>query len=71
VLCAQLEESDWSFSGRKEGSRRTPTAAIKRSGVLKLEANAIYLDPTYVPRPAAKRKATQVASIETEEGSPS
>lgn len=71
VLCAQLEESDWSFSGRKEGSRRTPTAAIKRSGVEKLEANAIYLDPTYVPRPAAKRKATQVAPTETEEGSPS
>ena len=71
VLCAQLEESDWSFSGRKEGSRRTPTASIKRSGVLKLEANAIYLDPTYVPRSAAKRKKSQAASTETGAGSPS
>lgn len=71
VLCAQLEESDWSFSGRKEGSRRTPTASIKRSGVLKLEANAIFLDPTYVPRSAAKRKKNQAASTGTGEGSPS
>jgi hypothetical protein len=56
VLCAQLEEADWSFSGRREGSRRTPTAAIKRSGVAKLEANPVYLDPTYAPRPKPKKK---------------
>jgi hypothetical protein len=42
VLCARLEESDWSFSGRKEGSRRTPTATISRA---KLIASVVYLDP--------------------------
>lgn len=71
VLCAQLEESDWSFSGRKEGSRRTPTASIKRSGLMKLETNAIYLDPNYAPRPKPKKKAVQVVITETEEESPS
>jgi hypothetical protein len=70
IMCAQLEESDWSFSGRKEGSRRTPTASIKRSGVLKLAANAVYLDPTYVPRPTPKRKATAAPLTEREAGSP-
>lgn len=55
ILCAQLSEDDWSFSGRREGSRRTPTASIKKSGVAKLAANAVYLDPTYVPRPRPRR----------------
>lgn len=32
VLAAQLDEEDWSFSGRREGSRGTITAAILRSG---------------------------------------
>lgn len=50
VLIAQLDESDWSFSGRREGSRRTITASIRRSGKEKLLANALYLDPTYEPR---------------------
>ena len=70
LMCAKLVESDWSFSGRKEGSRRTPTASIKRSGVEKLAANALYCDPTYVPRPTPKRKAIQVVVSETEEESP-
>jgi hypothetical protein len=69
VMCAQLSEDDWSFSGRREGSRRTPTASIRRSGVLKLEANAVYLDPTYEPRPTPRRK-TQVVITETEPESP-
>lgn len=47
VLIAQLEAGDWSFSGRGEGSRRTPTASILRSGVSKLAANPVYLDPDY------------------------
>ena len=44
VLCARLDESDWSFSGRGEGSRRTPTATISRT---KLVASVVYLDPAY------------------------
>jgi len=67
VLCAQLNESDWSFSGRKEGSRRTPTASIKKSGVVKLEQAVLYLDPTYAPRPRPKRKKFQVVVAETAE----
>lgn len=70
IMCARLDESDWSFSGRKEGSRRTPTASIKRSGVLKLAGNAVYLDPDYVPRPTPKKKAVEVVVTEIEEESP-
>ena len=59
VLLAQLDETDWSFSGRREGSRRTITASILRSGMEKLEAGALYLDPTYVPaRRSGRRGAT-------------
>jgi hypothetical protein len=48
VMCAQLEEDDWSFSGRKGASRRTPTASILKSGTAKLHENAIYTHPNYV-----------------------
>ena len=50
VLCARLEESDWSFSGRGETSRRTITASVRRSGTEKLQANPVYLDPAYAQR---------------------
>jgi len=69
IMCAQLTEDDWNFSGRGATSRRTPTASIKRSGVEQLAANAIYLDPTYVPRPTPRKK-TQVVITETEPESP-
>lgn len=36
ILCAKLTKKDWSFSGRKGASRRTPTASITTSGVEKL-----------------------------------
>jgi len=45
ILCAELEASDWSFSGRKGASRRTPTASITASGVEKLRSNFIYRLP--------------------------
>lgn len=45
VLCARLSRADWSFSGRKGASRRTPTASIRRSGVEKLRSNFIYRWP--------------------------
>jgi len=48
VLIAKLEKSDWSFSGRREGSRRTITASITGSGLHKLRSNPIYQDPAYV-----------------------
>ena len=43
VLIAELEESDWNFSGRGAGSRRTPTASINRTGREKLESGTAYL----------------------------
>jgi hypothetical protein len=42
VVGAQLEKSDWQFSGRSATSRRTITASVKRSGFDKMEANWIY-----------------------------
>jgi len=45
ILCARLVKSDWSFSGRKQGSRRTPTASIKKTGVEKLRSNFVYRAP--------------------------
>ena len=45
ILCAKLERSDWSFSGRKGTSRRTPTASIIASGVEKLRRNFLYRLP--------------------------
>jgi hypothetical protein len=45
IYGARLERSDWSFSGRSETSRRTITASVKRSGMLKMKANWLYEDP--------------------------
>lgn len=45
ILCAKLLKSDWSFSGRRGASRRTPTAPITRSGVEKLRSNFVYRVP--------------------------
>ena len=46
ILCAKLSRSDWSFSGRKGASRRTPTASITASGVEKLRRNFLYRLPS-------------------------
>lgn len=45
ILCRLLLRSDWSYSGRKGKSRRTPTASITSSGVEKLRANYLYRIP--------------------------
>lgn len=45
IMCAKLNKSDWSFSGRKGKSRRTPTASITTVGVEKLRRNFIYRIP--------------------------
>lgn len=45
ILCAHLTKSDWSFSGRKGTSRRTPTASITTTGVEKLRSNFLYRLP--------------------------
>ena len=45
ILCARLDEADWSFSGRIGASRRTPTASITAAGVEKLRNNFLYRLP--------------------------
>jgi hypothetical protein len=45
ILCARLTKSDWSFSGRKGASRRTPTASITAQGVERLRSNFLYRLP--------------------------
>lgn len=42
VCGAQLVKEDWTFSGRKEGSRRTITASVNNSGYEKMMKNWIY-----------------------------
>jgi hypothetical protein len=43
VIGAQLETTDWNFSGRSSESRRTITASVTRSGYDKLMSNTLYL----------------------------
>ena len=45
VVGAQLEQADWTFSGRKGTSRRTITASVNGSGYEKMRANWIYMSP--------------------------
>lgn len=45
IYGAQLELTDWTFSGRSPTSRRTITASINRSGFDKMTKNWIYKDP--------------------------
>lgn len=45
VCGAELKQSDWTFSGRSETSRRTITAGINASGFAKMSANWIYKAP--------------------------
>ncbi len=51
VLAAQLVDEDWSFSGRRGSSRRTPTASINAQGMHKLRSNPVYQRPEYVVNP--------------------
>ena len=45
VMLANLDATDWNFSGRGEGSRRTPTASVNRFGLRKLRDGRIYAPP--------------------------
>jgi len=45
IMCAKLTKRNWSFSGRKGASRRTPTASITSAGVEKLRKNYLYRIP--------------------------
>lgn len=65
VVGAQLDESDWKFSGRAEASRRTITASVLPSGYQKMEANWIYREPRY-----SESQADESDEDESEPGSP-
>ena len=47
ILCAELEEDDWTFAGRGKDSRRTPTASINGTGIEKLRSNFLYRLPGF------------------------
>lgn len=53
VVGAQLSAKDWNLQGRGEGSRRTITASVLKSGHEKMTSNWIYRDPALVKIPAA------------------
>lgn len=53
VAGAQLAVEDWSTAGRKETSRRTPTASVRPSGYAKMMANWIYRAPELSPAETA------------------
>lgn len=55
VLAAELEEEDWSSSGRGAGSRRTPTASIRAIGTYKLRSNPVYMHPEHFIAPRLPR----------------
>lgn len=57
VLGARLARRDWSFSGRRETSRRTITASMKKEAVERLRANWVYRNPAYEVR-RQERKAS-------------
>ncbi len=58
VLIAELKKEDWSFSGRRGASRRTPTASITRTGMHKLRSNPVYQEPEAVVNPGKYSFAT-------------
>lgn len=48
ILAANLDEDDWSHSGRSDDSRRTITSSIISSGMYKLRSNPVYEDPAAI-----------------------
>lgn len=69
VMLAQLELSDWNYSGRSETSRRTPTASVNESGFQKLVKGAVYVRGGAPPlrarrKPAAGRRSRRKSEPE-------
>jgi len=44
IVCAELVEDDWQWSGRSATSRRTPTSSIIATGYGKMMGNWVYQD---------------------------
>lgn len=45
VAAGRLTQDDWTFAGRREGSRRTITATVNPDACERMIANAVYVDP--------------------------
>lgn len=56
VLAGQLDEEDWSHSGRSDESRRTITSSIIASGMDKLRSNPIYQKPDAITGKASPKQ---------------
>jgi hypothetical protein len=72
ILAANLQEDDWSHSGRSGDSRRTITSSIIKSGMDKLRSNPIYEDPEYItglakPRERYRRNHTEFDPVYADE----
>lgn len=72
ILAADLNEDDWSHSGRSGDSRRTITSSIIKSGMDKLRSNPIYQDPDYItgraePKEQYRRIHAQFDAVFAEE----
>jgi hypothetical protein len=47
VMLAELGEADWNWQPAGPGRMRSGTASVKPSGIVKLRAGAVWVDPTY------------------------
>jgi hypothetical protein len=59
VYANELVMGDWNYSGRKEGSSRTPTSYLNQAGKDKMRQNCIYAvprDPSFGKRKKKKGK---------------
>jgi hypothetical protein len=63
VLVAQLEEDDWSWQPAKPGRIRSGTASIKLRGEGKLRAGAVWVNPSYEKKHAARVKKAKLSEF--------
>jgi len=70
IAIAMLAEEDWTYAGRREGGRRTPTASVNVSGREKLSANLAYERTDAPARHARRRAATEPLPLPAEEPPP-
>ena len=56
ILAGNLNEDDWSHSGRSGDSRRTITSSIIKSGMHKLRSNPIYQTPDAITGLSKKKE---------------
>lgn len=70
IAVAELEEIDWTYAGRSETSRRTPTASINPTGRQKLAAGVVYRRAGAPPDRARRPVVTAQLPLPAEEPPP-